>query len=127
MTSKWADVSPVEMHELQATMFCRRCEGTGEERIADAAGDMDTIPCVRCGGGKIQVIYPVREPMKKLYFVIIENPIPGGLPVIMGNFENRNDAERLAEDLGQTHRDVLIAESHSLLKTRVVHEWSKPK
>lgn len=45
----------VEQHD------CEYCNGTGEERVADAAGDMDTESCRRCDGtGVIRTV--IRRP-----------------------------------------------------------------
>lgn len=36
--------------EAEKAAVCDWCEGKGEERVADAAGDMDDIECRRCAG-----------------------------------------------------------------------------
>lgn len=36
--------------ELEKAAVCGWCDGKGEERVADAAGDMDDIQCRKCSG-----------------------------------------------------------------------------
>lgn len=55
--STWNDA--VTYPQLRA---CSWCEGTGRERIADAAGDMDDVDCRKCGGhGDVSKEYPTHR------------------------------------------------------------------